>query len=65
VVDVDEVRRGLDLELHQVDEVRPAGEELGPRLAGDGGDGGTGIGGALVGERLHLAASATAGTMFA
>ena len=58
-VHVDQMRRRLDLQLHQVEQVGAAGDELGARDA-RGGRGG--LGGrlrALVGEGLHACLPAT------
>ena len=43
-IDVDEMRRRLDLELHEIEQVGAAGDELG---AGDARRGGRGFGGRL------------------
>ncbi len=51
-VDVDEVRRGLDARLHEVDEVRPAGDEL-RAITRARGDGVRGIGGAVEVKGMH------------
>jgi hypothetical protein len=63
--DVDEDVRALDAELHEVDEVRPAAEVAGARSGRvEERERAGGVPGALVGERLHPAASEMAGTMF-
>jgi hypothetical protein len=56
--EVDDVRGRLHLQLHQVEQVGAAGDELGARLRGDGARGGAGGRGALVGEGLHAASPA-------
>jgi hypothetical protein len=61
--DVDQASRRMDAELHEVDEVGAAGEVH--RVVVERGDGGGGVGRALVGERPQRATSAIAGTMFA
>ena len=58
VVDVDEGGGVLDAVLHEVDEVGAAAEAFGS-VCGEGVDGGFGSGGALVGEGIHAAASAS------
>ncbi|MGY4226419.1 hypothetical protein ACVMIH_003780 [Bradyrhizobium sp. USDA 4503] len=50
VVDVDQMRRRLDLELHQVEQIRTAGDELGVRGAGGGCGRRARRGGALIAE---------------
>ena len=74
-VDVDEVRRGLDLQLHEVEQIGAAGDESGAGVACGGGGGlcggGGGLcggGGALEGEGFHttpsFATSVMASAMF-
>ncbi|KAK0329101.1 hypothetical protein LTR94_038092, partial [Friedmanniomyces endolithicus] len=52
-VDVDQGGRGLDLELHEVEQVGAAGDEAGVRGTGDELGGLSRRSGALVGECLH------------
>ena len=55
--DIDQHRRRLDLQLHQVEQVRAPGDELGiGRARGERG-GGARIGGAGISEGFHSAAS--------
>jgi hypothetical protein len=66
-VDVDEVGRRFDLQLHQVEQVGAAGDELGVRVARDRCGGVGRRARTLVGERLHVrlpATSVIASTMF-
>ena len=56
--DVDQVRRLLDLQLHQVEQVRAAGDELGVRRFGRGLHRGFRALSALVGEGPHASAFA-------
>ena len=50
--DIDEAGRGLDLQLHQVEQVGAAGQQLDARFGRGGGGLGDGAG-AFVGEGLH------------
>jgi len=58
-VDIDEVRGGLNLELHEVEEIGPAGDELGALDRRRGRSGLRRRGGALVAEGSHALVSAT------
>jgi hypothetical protein len=59
-VDVDQMLRRLDLQLHQVEQIGAARDELGARHAGRGARGLLGRGGALIGEGLHAVRSVPA-----
>ena len=63
--DVDEMRRRLDLELHQVEQVGAAGDELGAGLARPRQPRPRGVVGAFVGEGLHALASPATSRMAA
>src|SRR2546421_471760 len=58
-VDVDQMRRRLDLEFHQVEQIGAAGNEFCPLGAYGGGCGLSGGGGALVSEGFHACLPAT------
>src|SRR6185437_15603835 len=58
-VHVDQVRWGLDLQLHQVEKVGAPGDEFGALDAGRGSRGLGGGMGALVGEGSHVLPPAT------
>src|ERR1700751_4834797 len=57
-VDIDEPRRGLDLKLHEIDQIGAAGAELARRTRRDGA-GGVDVARTFVVKRLHVRSPST------